>query len=863
VIPEQPVLNSIPPSPLVLHRRHTGAKDAMANCSLKANGQAVASMRQGSSAFESVLPSTSLNKVAAENIVGGRQMLSKTQQDYMLKVTTNELVSTLRDVALFSGLTNDDFAVLARHVEKSEYKRKQWVFKQGDIGDRFFIIQEGQAQVVRTIDGSDTVLKDLEKDAVFGERALLKSEPRFAGIRCSSATMTTLSVTKEAFEVALGPIEQYMKKQDYVSPADSPDASFAAPAVCISMRRQSTYASLRSAGLATVAASGIPAIRRHRTATAAAKKEKVRATSLIAGGRKNVDKRHATFADISKTDVERKKLLSLARETNPMDSILSLAALPRTVVPRILTHALTWLVVACYAAACVMTRSGVEIGILDVNSFDGSNQMITFMIIFYVGYCYSRYTSQFQDVEDMMHSVQQACVLGRVCFRDPDDVHRLWRLLNLLHLSSYTGLSPSYTEQNFFLPLCKRHDLLPKDDVQKSSEESAFESISHGDGGAACNQFLVWSLDIVHREATATNTRISPPMHAQLSAQILQVGESSKRLHAYTYQVLPYIYTHLVSLMASLSMLFNAFVKGCYFDKEASYTFGLILPFCSMIVTALAVFGLLEVGDTILDPFGSDPEDFTVLHFIEWTISSSLSAIETGHVKYDTPKAPQTAAEHAEVFYTEEETLAMVKVVARMVARHRARQAVKSRIMEESVQKALSIEQAKIKRDAAASSAVHRRPQKKSCGSYANAFNSAPSNAPVPAAMSEQEAGIQKPAMNGMADNVDVTAGCSALRNGTPPSAAMHTVTPPASSVKWSVQGDILASDRQELRQEAVESLSAQKGKAPSERHKRRRKVRPINANGAAHEVGSSQVPAPSSETESLVATSQPASLSA
>ena len=148
----------------------------MANCSLKASGQAVASMRQGSSAFESVLPSTSLNKVAAENIVGGRQMLSKTQQDYMLKVTTNELVSTLRDVALFSGLTNDDFAVLARHVEKSEYKRKQWVFKQGDIGDRFFIIQEGQAQVVRTIDGSDTVLKDLEKDAVFGERALLKSD---------------------------------------------------------------------------------------------------------------------------------------------------------------------------------------------------------------------------------------------------------------------------------------------------------------------------------------------------------------------------------------------------------------------------------------------------------------------------------------------------------------------------------------------------------------------------------------------------------------------------------------------------------------------------------------------------------------
>ena len=32
----------------------------------------------------------------------------------------------------------------------------------------------------------------------------------------------------------------------------------------------------------------------------------------------------------------------------------------------------------------------------------------------------------------------------------------------------------------------------------------------------------------------------------------------------------------------SLFLMFNAFVKGLYFSPDASYTFGLVLPMCSM-----------------------------------------------------------------------------------------------------------------------------------------------------------------------------------------------------------------------------------------------------------------------------------------
>lgn len=38
------------------------------------------------------------------------------------------------------------------------------------------------------------------------------------------------------------------------------------------------------------------------------------------------------------------------------------------------------------------------------------------------------------------------------------------------------------------------------------------------------------------------------------------------------------------------------------------------------------MFGLLEVGDTIIDPFGGDPEDFAIIHLVEWTAATSHHA---------------------------------------------------------------------------------------------------------------------------------------------------------------------------------------------------------------------------------------------
>ena len=50
----------------------------------------------------------------------------------------------------------------------------------------------------------------LAEGAYFGERALLKSDVRYAGVRASSAELHTMAITRTSFEAALGPLQNYI-----------------------------------------------------------------------------------------------------------------------------------------------------------------------------------------------------------------------------------------------------------------------------------------------------------------------------------------------------------------------------------------------------------------------------------------------------------------------------------------------------------------------------------------------------------------------------------------------------------------------------------------------------------------------------
>ena len=50
------------------------------------------------------------------------------------------------------------------------------------IGDTFFVLREGTAMVTQTTKDGENHIRRLEEYACFGERALLKAEPRHASV---------------------------------------------------------------------------------------------------------------------------------------------------------------------------------------------------------------------------------------------------------------------------------------------------------------------------------------------------------------------------------------------------------------------------------------------------------------------------------------------------------------------------------------------------------------------------------------------------------------------------------------------------------------------------------------------------------
>lgn len=83
-------------------------------------------------------------------------------------------------------------------MAQEHFEPGQDVFRQGDLGDRLYIILSGEAEVRRRESGRESVLARLAAGQCFGEMALVNTTQRNASVRCLSA-MDVLSLPKKDF----------------------------------------------------------------------------------------------------------------------------------------------------------------------------------------------------------------------------------------------------------------------------------------------------------------------------------------------------------------------------------------------------------------------------------------------------------------------------------------------------------------------------------------------------------------------------------------------------------------------------------------------------------------------------------------
>lgn len=116
------------------------------------------------------------------------------------KDTRNDYTALLRQMPLFASMNAHEIQLLTRRLKPATHPAGEVIIRQGEAGDRFYIVKTGEVEVSRADErGVTEVAARLHRGDYFGELALLADAPRNATCRALIPTQT-VALSRRDFE---------------------------------------------------------------------------------------------------------------------------------------------------------------------------------------------------------------------------------------------------------------------------------------------------------------------------------------------------------------------------------------------------------------------------------------------------------------------------------------------------------------------------------------------------------------------------------------------------------------------------------------------------------------------------------------
>ncbi|EJT97739.1 camp-dependent protein kinase regulatory subunit [Dacryopinax primogenitus] len=141
----------------------------------------------------------------------------------------------LSTVPIFRSLSQYERYKIADCLDTFVFQKGDIVIRQGDIGDRFYIVEMGNAAAVKDVVGEDgrterRTVKLYKKGDFFGELALLRNEPRAASVVATGSPdarlyqgLRVVSMPRDAFDRVMGPLADDLRRQVYSDSSVAPE----------------------------------------------------------------------------------------------------------------------------------------------------------------------------------------------------------------------------------------------------------------------------------------------------------------------------------------------------------------------------------------------------------------------------------------------------------------------------------------------------------------------------------------------------------------------------------------------------------------------------------------------------------------
>jgi putative ABC transport system ATP-binding protein len=108
----------------------------------------------------------------------------------------------LKQVPVFGGMTPTQLADVAERMRRVKYAPGAVVVREGDAGDRFYLIRKGAVDVLQHRPAGDERVATLTEGDFFGERALITGEPRNATV-VANGEVETYTLNQADFQAAV------------------------------------------------------------------------------------------------------------------------------------------------------------------------------------------------------------------------------------------------------------------------------------------------------------------------------------------------------------------------------------------------------------------------------------------------------------------------------------------------------------------------------------------------------------------------------------------------------------------------------------------------------------------------------------
>ena len=114
-------------------------------------------------------------------------------------------IEILKKIALFEGLEDSDLTKITQVTQEKNIPKGGVLFKEGDVGDAFYLLIDGAVDVIKTDGAEEKVVSTInhnDKNSFFGEMALIEGAPRNATLKAAK-DCRVLFIEKNNFDMML------------------------------------------------------------------------------------------------------------------------------------------------------------------------------------------------------------------------------------------------------------------------------------------------------------------------------------------------------------------------------------------------------------------------------------------------------------------------------------------------------------------------------------------------------------------------------------------------------------------------------------------------------------------------------------